>query len=120
MKKQLLSATALATAAMLGASGSAIAQKASKPTIAVGGYYNGGVRITDNADAVGGRDTGGFASFNDSDIHFKMSGMLDNGIRIGGRWELEGDPADTFMENMGKISDRTNFTRTVLEGKDRR
>ena len=94
MNKQLLTATALVAVGLLGASGAAVAQKkmkASKPTISVGGYYNAGVRFTDNADSVGGRNTGGFSSFTDSEIHFKIKGMLDNGIKIGGGWELEGD-----------------------------
>ena len=93
MNKQLLSFTALVAVGMLGVTGTAVAQKkmkASKPTISVGGYTTQGLRFVDNADATGGRDTGGVGVFQDSEIHFKIKGMLDNGISIGGRWELEG------------------------------
>ena len=66
MNKQLLSFTALVAVGMLGVTGTAVAQKkmkASKPTIFVGGYMDQGVRFVDNADAIGGRDTGGFAAW---------------------------------------------------------
>ena len=101
MNKQLLSFTALVAVGLLGASGAAVAQKkmkASKPTISVGGYMDQGVRFTDNADAIGGRDTGGFAAWQDSEIHFKIAGQLDNGIKIGGGWELEGTSEDSFID----------------------
>jgi len=101
MNKQLLSFTALVAVGLLGVTGTAVAQKkmkASKPTISLGGYTTQGLRYVDNADAVGGRDTGGLGVFRDSEIFFNIKGQLDNGIKIGGRWELEGDSADATVD----------------------
>ncbi len=91
MKKQLLSVSAVLAAGLMAATGPAFAQakKASKPTISIGGYMNQGLRITESGDA-DGRDTGGIAEFGDSEIYFKGSATLDNGIKIAVRWELEG------------------------------
>ena len=72
--------------------------KASKPTISLGGYTTQGLRFVDNADAVGGRDTGGLGVFRDSEIFFNIKGQLDNGIKIGGRWELEGASEDATID----------------------
>ncbi len=121
MNKQLLTATALVAVGLLGASGAAVAQKkmkASKPTISVGGYYNAGVRFTDNADSVGGRNTGGFSSFTDSEIHFKIKGMLDNGIKIGGGWELEGDNRDAPVTDEARVWFRGAFGEVRLGSDD--
>ena len=121
MNKQLLTATALVAVGLLGASGAAVAQKkmkASKPTISVGGYYAAGVRFTDNADSVGGRNTGGFSSFTDSEIHFKIKGMLDNGIKIGGGWELEGDHNENNVTDEARVWFRGAFGEVRLGADD--
>ena len=79
MNKQLLSFTALVAVGLVGVPGAAVAQKkASKPTISVGGYMSQGVRFVDNGDSVGGRDTGGFAAWQDSEIHFKIKCSISN------------------------------------------
>ena len=108
MNKQLLSFTALVAAGLLGASGAAVAQKkASKPTISIGGYTDQGVRFVDNGDGVGGLNTGGFGSYADSEIFFNISGQLDNGIKIGGRWELEG----SGQSNDGTMDEHSIYFR---------
>jgi hypothetical protein len=110
MNKQLLSFTALVAVGVLGASGTAVAQ-ASKPTISIGGYMSQGVRFVDNADAVGGRDTGGFAAWQDSEIFFNIKGMLDNGISIGGGWEMEGTSEDGVSPTSGFIDEARVWLR---------
>ena len=108
MNKQLLSFTALVAVGLLGAAGTAVAQKkASKPTISIGGYTAQGVRFVDEADATGGTNTGGFGSFADSEVFFNIKGQLDNGIKIGGRWELEG----SGQSNDGTMDEHSIYFR---------
>ncbi|MPY71874.1 MAG: porin [Alphaproteobacteria bacterium] len=87
MKKQLLATTALAAAGMFAVSGAAMAQ-ASKPTLSIGGWMEGVVSAADTDDNQADQATVGVIF--DSEIHFKGSTTLDNGIRIMGRVELEG------------------------------
>ena len=130
MNKQLLSFVALVAVGLLGASGTAVAQKkmkASKPTISLGGYGEFGLEFIDNGDAIG-LNTGGLASFYNAEVYFNIAGQLDNGIKFGGRWQLETnnlgagetgsgqDPGETFDETYITISG--SFGQLRLGGAD--
>jgi outer membrane protein OmpU len=116
MNKQLLSLTALVAAGLLGASGVAVAGKASKPKLTLGGYSDMGLAFVSNDGQVGGRDTGGIQSWYDTEIYFNLNSTLDNGLKIKGQWQLEGnalgagetgsgaDPGEVFDETKLTIS----------------
>jgi outer membrane protein OmpU len=95
MKKQLLSVSALVAVGMLLAPVTvhAAKKKTPSPTITLGGYTVQGIRHGDSIDGniSGAVDTGGFAQFGDSEIYFNLKAQLDNGIKISGTWQLEGD-----------------------------
>jgi predicted porin len=88
VKKQLLTTTALVAAGVLASSGAM-----ANPQLAVGGYMEGiiGFADDDRGDAGGfTTDPGtGFDAQQDSEIHFKSSTTLDNGLRIRTRLEIE-------------------------------
>ena len=87
MKKQLMTTTALVAAGVLATSG-AIA----KPKLSVGGYMEGiiGIADDDRPLTTGGDPGTGFDVQQDSEVHFKSSTTLDNGLKIRTRVELEG------------------------------
>lgn len=104
MKKQLLTTTALVAAVAF--AGSAMA--ASKPTLKLGGDSRQiiGVGENDSAfDAANGARIG-FDQQSDTEIHFKGSVTLDNGIKIMTSTQLEGSSgeADYIDENYMRIS----------------
>jgi len=93
MNKLLISLPALAAAALMGASGAAVAGKASKPKLAISGYAVHGIEWVNNGD-VGGANTGGLNQMNDSELTFKGSGTMDNGVKVTARFDLEGSATD--------------------------
>ena len=96
MQRHLLYGTALVAASML-AAGGAVAQdkmKAMKPAISVNGYYDSIVGgVLDETHESGGADvstdTSGLDVKTDSEVHFNGRAMLENGMKIHARWELE-------------------------------
>ena len=94
MKKQLLTSTALVAAGVLAVSGPALAQ--GKPSLTLGGSTEQIFGVGSNADAfdaVNGARVG-WDQHSDTEIHFKGSVTLDNGIKIVTRTELEGESVD--------------------------
>jgi len=101
LKKQLLTTTALAVAGALVmsgpifvmASGDAFAQakkkKATKPVFTLGGGWETTFGFADQEAKVVGDKTG-FDVHNSTEVYFQVNHLLDNGIRIKGRVELEG------------------------------
>jgi len=103
MKKVLFSTTALAAASMLAfASNDVAAQTKAKPlSIKVGGYMLTKMSVSEQDESFE-VDTGtaglepGYDAFNvvnDSEIHFKGSTTLDNGMKVAVKVELETDQA---------------------------
>lgn len=89
MKKTLLLQSALVAAAGVMLADVASAQVKAEPlSITVGGYFSQFYKVQDR-DKQGQVDaaTQNFAS--DAEIHFNIRTVLDNGLRIGGRVELE-------------------------------
>ena len=91
MKKQLLTSTALVAAGVLAVSGPALAQ--GKPKLSVGGGMTQIFGIGSNSDAFDPANGSrvGWDQHSDGEIHFNGSVMLDNGITIRSRDELEGN-----------------------------
>lgn len=85
MKKVLLGSTALVAAGLIAAPS---AMAAEKLQVSVGGYMEQwfGYRSVDDST---GRDVDGFDVKSDSEIHFKGSTTLDNGIEFGINVQLE-------------------------------
>lgn len=123
-KKYLLGSTSLVAASVL-AGGTALAE-AQPLNLQLGGYYHFDAHMYDE-DQEGGRDNHGLATIQDAEVYFKMRGELDNGMKIGGRIELEasnnGDQIDqqwlTLEAGWGRIdvgginSGRYNLSWTV-------
>jgi outer membrane protein OmpU len=89
MKKYLYGTTALAAVAL--AAGPALAE-AEPLHMELGGYYTVWYAYADPELAAGGSSSvGDFTSTQNAEVYFRMRGELDNGLRIGGRIELEGE-----------------------------
>ena len=123
-KKYLLATTSLVAASVL-AGGNALAE-AQPLNISLGGYYNFDVHLFDEVQD-GGSNNHGMSTYQDAEVNFNMRGELDNGMKIGGRIELEasqaGDQIDqhwlTLESGWGRIdvgainSGRYNLSWTV-------
>jgi len=88
MKKYLYGTTALAAAGLI--AGPALA--ATPLHMELGGYFQQmfGYANPDKASNGSTTTTKGM-SFKNAEVYFKMRGELDNGLKVGGRLELEGD-----------------------------
>jgi len=91
MKKQLMATTALVAAGVL-VSGAVQA----KPTLTLGGWFEGIVGYVDDDDPKG--DHVAVDVQQDSEIHFNGNVTLDNGIKIRTRVELEGQSSNSSDE----------------------
>ena len=119
MKKQLLTSTALVAAAGAFAfTGTAVAQKASKPTISISGGTEQIFGFADNDHPSNYSGSGnGFDQQTDSEIHFNGATTLDNGINIRYRIELEGNTSsDQIDEHWMRISG--SFGQITLGSQD--
>ena len=68
--------------------------KAADPiSLSVGGYQNWGVYFssTDDATYTDTDDVDSFGIRNEGEVHFKGKTVLDNGLEVGARFELEGE-----------------------------
>ena len=100
-KHQLLATSALATAAM--ALPGVAAAEMMKPALSVSGYF---WHDTHFASQDMDEDKSSVLHHVDSEVHFKMGGELDNGLKISGQVELEGQTA----------GDQIDETKLVLSG----
>ncbi|MCH7943049.1 MAG: porin, partial [Proteobacteria bacterium] len=85
MKKYLYGTTALAAVGLAAGSVSA----AEPLHYELGGYYQQIFGYTDN-DGAASAGTDEAVVYQNAEVYFKMRGELDNGLKIGGRIELEG------------------------------
>ena len=112
MKQYLLGATALVAAVGLMSGGALAADKMkmSKPSIAVGGFYNvivGGF-LDEKAEMAGEStksDTSAVDTRTNGEVWFKGSATLDNGIKVASRVELEGQNHGSHEEGAGTGKD---------------
>jgi predicted porin len=84
----------LGSSALVGAVAAAMPAVAEEPIrLSVGGYFKSAYMVVIDQDEEGepgnGTNTDGF--FSDSEIHFTGSTVLDNGLEVGARVELEGE-----------------------------
>ncbi len=86
-KKYLLGTTSLVAATVL-AGGNALAE-AQPLNMQLSGFYNFDVHLY-SEDQEGGNDNHGMVTAQDAEVNFNLRGELDNGMKIGGRIELEG------------------------------
>jgi outer membrane protein OmpU len=85
-KKYLLATTSLVAASVL-VGGNALAE-AQPLNISLSGYYNFDAHLFDEVQD-GGSNNHSMVTAQDAEINFNMRGELDNGMKIGGRIELE-------------------------------
>ncbi len=95
MKKTLLGTTALVAAAVV-VSGAHAEEMAAEPiSLSVGGNSHWGIAVSDNDAATENDD---IAISADVEINFKGSTVLDSGLEVGVRMELEGETASDQMD----------------------
>ena len=92
-KHKLLATTALVTAATMGG-GTALAE-AMKPALSLGGFFN---HSTHFADQDSRQNKGNVSSRNNVEIYFNVAGEMDNGMKVGGRVQLEGAKAGSAAD----------------------
>jgi len=90
MKKTLLTTTAVALTGFAGAASAMEVGTAGAVTLNIGGYFTTNIAIA-SVDAAAGTDYDGMDILTNSEIHFKPSITLDNGITFGADIELEGN-----------------------------
>jgi hypothetical protein len=107
-KKYLLGTTSLVAATVL-AGGNVLAE-AQPLNMSISGFYGFDVHLYDE-EQEGGNDNHGMVTAQDAEVNINMRGELDNGMKIGGRIELEasnnGDQIDqswiTLESSWGRI-----------------
>ncbi len=89
MKKVLLGTTALLGAGIVASPAFA----ADGIKLSVGGFFKEAymVNFDDDSEGEAGNENNTDGFFNDAEIHFKGSTVLDNGLEVGARVELEGE-----------------------------
>ena len=110
MRKVLLGTSALA---LVGAyAGTATAAEFE---VKVGGYFEAYAAYADSdVDNVTGEEYGGIDSKRDSEIHFKPSITLDNGIKIGADIQLEGSSGTSDTIDEAYLFIRGSFGEVLL------
>ena len=101
-KHQLLATSALATAAM--ALPGVAAAEMMKPALSLGGQFFHDTHFASQDDD---ENKSSVLHHVDAEVHFKINGELDNGLKIGGRIELEGQTSG---------GDRIDETRLTAGG----
>jgi hypothetical protein len=97
MKKVLLGTSALLGAGLVASPAFA----ADGIKLSVGGFFKTAymVNLDDDREGEPGNDTATDGFFSDSEIYFRGSTVLDNGLEVGARVELEGeDDSDQIDE----------------------
>jgi hypothetical protein len=96
MKKVLLGTTALLGAGLVASPAFA----ADGIKLGVGGYFKTAymVNFDDNSEGEPGDDHSVDGVFSDAEVHFKGSTVLDNGLEVGARVELEGENANDQID----------------------
>ncbi len=100
MRGRLLATTALAVAGLAGASALTPARAADGIKLSVGGFFRAAYLVVSDDNDVGelGFDANTDGFFNDAEIHFTGSTVLDNGLEVGARIELEGETDDDQID----------------------
>ena len=118
MKNTLLTTTALALTSFAGTA-SAVEIAAGAVNLDIGGFFRTTAAIS-NVDLganMANKDYDGLDILTNSEIHFKPSITLDNGIKIGADIELEGNTADDQIDE-STIFATGGFGKIELGSKD--
>jgi hypothetical protein len=121
MKKTLMAGTALVASSLLLAAGAgtAVAQdkmkKAEKIRLGLGGYMEQWFGYaTEDKTFEAGQGANDLDQKSDSEIYIKGDTTLDNGIKVGAKWEIEGD-GDATSSAAGSATDNTGrFDEAML------
>jgi len=96
MKRKLLASTAMIGAGLASSPVSA----ADGIKLGIGGFFNAAYMAVVDDDSEGelGNERNTDGLFNDAEIHFDGSAVLDNGLTVGARVELEGETEDDQID----------------------
>ncbi len=98
-RQQLLAGAALG--ALVGSAGAASTAAAADPIkLTIGGFFRETYMVVadDHGQGDFGHDNNTDGFFNDAEIHFTGSTVLDNGLEVGARVELEGETDDDQID----------------------
>ena len=104
MKRALLGTTALIGAGLASLAGAAPAQAAEPIKLTVSGFFREAYLVVlddddqETFDQEPGDDRAEDGFFNDAEIHFMGRTVLDNGLEVGARIELEGENANDQID----------------------
>ncbi|HEV8392369.1 MAG TPA: porin [Dongiaceae bacterium] len=93
MRRSLLGSTALVGAGLASAIASQPAGAADGIILSIGGYFRTAYMVVfdDDGEGEAGNEHNTDGIFSDAEIHFTGSTVLDNGLEVGARVELEGE-----------------------------
>ncbi len=102
MQRRLLVTSALAVAGFAGSPALTPALAADGIRLSVGGFFKEAYMVVIDDDQEGeiGKDHAADGFFNDAEIHFTGSTVLDNGLEVGARVELEGETDSGFDSDL--------------------
>lgn len=120
MKKALYLASALTAFSGLGFAVPAMAQtKASPPVLTLGGYFGSYYKVQDRDNNTTQVDRATQAISTDAEIWFTGRTVLDNGVAIGVRVELEGTTEADQIDESYLTIDRADIGRAEFGSTDR-
>ncbi len=121
MKKTLLLQTALVASAAVLLTDIASAQTKAEPIgVTVGGYMTRAFKVQDRDDTPAHRDrTSNTFGAPDAEIWFNIRAMLDNGLLVGGRVELEGATDSDQIDESYMFLERADIGRVEVGSTDR-
>lgn len=112
--------TALVGLSVFAIGDTAFAQvKAETPKITVGGYFAEVFKVQDRPNNPTQVDRNSTALANDSEIWFNLRSVLDNGLIIGGRIELEGATDTDQIDEHYLTLERSDLGKVELGSTDR-
>lgn len=119
MKKTLLLQTALVAAVGVFAADVASAQTKAQPLgVSIGGYLTEVFKLRDADDATTA-DQRSMALSQDAEIYFNIRGVLDNGVVVGGRVELEAASDADQIDERYMFLERGDIGRAEIGSTDR-
>ena len=93
--------------------------KAETPKITVGGYFSEVFKVQDRPNNPTQVDRNSTAFANDAEIWFNLRTVLDNGLIIGGRIELEGATDTDQIDERYLTIERSDLGKVELGSTDR-
>jgi outer membrane protein OmpU len=119
MKKTLLLQTALVATSLFAADIASAQVKAQPLGVTVGGYLAEVVKLRDGKDDRTQANRYSTALSQDAEIYFNIRGVLDNGVILGGRVELEAATDGDQIDERYLFIERSDIGRTEIGSTDR-